>query len=232
MQAIILAAGRGTRLKKYFNYPKTLIKINKKETLIERICKQLREVGVKKIHIVTGYKHKMIKNILKNKATYHYFKNFRKSNNLQSLLFVKKILNEPTLCLFADIVFETKILKMIVKSSKNIVLNIKSNKILKDTMRVKIYKKNISDIGNHIKIKDADGNFIGIAKFSKVGVRLLKKYLIRNRFNFKDYYTKSINDMIRDGIKIKFINTKKLFWKEIDTIKDYRSLNKLKIYEK
>ena len=56
MQAIILSAGRGSRLKKYLSHPKCLLKIKNGKTLIERIISMLKQQKIDDIHVVTGFK--------------------------------------------------------------------------------------------------------------------------------------------------------------------------------
>ena len=51
------------------------------------------------------------------------------------------------------------------------------------------------------------------------GSKMLKKYLISHKDNRKDYYTVVFNKMVDDGRIINYLDTKKLFWKEIDTLK-------------
>ena len=229
MQAIILSAGRGKRLSKWISYPKCLIKLNSKKTLIDRILELLHKEGINDIHIVTGFKSNLIKKKLKRKVKYHFFKDYNKYNNLQTLLSVKKLLNKESIILFSDIIFDREILKKVKSKYKNIVLAIKTDKVLKDTMRVKIKNNKITDIGNQIKPKFADGNFIGIAKFSKEYIKILKNYLIKNKENKNDYYTKALIDMIQNGFAPNYININKFFWKEIDTIKDLNSLSGIKL---
>ena len=109
VKAIILAAGRGSRLKGFFNKPKCLIRLGKSNlTLLERTYNNLKDSGVSKINIITGYKHRDVYRILKEKAFYIYFKNYRKTNNLQTLLYAKKLLTSSFICLFADIIYEKK----------------------------------------------------------------------------------------------------------------------------
>ena len=61
MKAIILAAGKGARLKKYHNLPKGLLKFGKnKISILERLCAILKKNKFKKIVIITGYKNKLI----------------------------------------------------------------------------------------------------------------------------------------------------------------------------
>ena len=77
MNVIILAAGTGSRMGYLTKQvPKCFLKINGIR-LIERLIKQLREVGLKDISIVTGYKSNKFK-----------FKNIN--------LFITKNLNQQT----------------------------------------------------------------------------------------------------------------------------------------
>lgn len=68
MDAIILAGGKGTRLKPLTDYiPKPLIPINNKP-IIEWQIRYLRKFGIDKIIICTGYKAKQIEDYLEKKA--------------------------------------------------------------------------------------------------------------------------------------------------------------------
>ena len=61
MQALMLAAGMGKRLKKYTqNNTKCMLKIQDK-TLIERAIEALLEAGVTKLIMVIGYKGENLK---------------------------------------------------------------------------------------------------------------------------------------------------------------------------
>lgn len=55
--AIILAAGRGSRLRTVTEKPKSLLEV-RGEVLIERLIKQLQAKGIDEIIVVTGYRHK------------------------------------------------------------------------------------------------------------------------------------------------------------------------------
>mgnify|MGYP002525228999 CR=1 FL=1 len=94
-------------------------------------------------------------------------------------------------------------------------------------MRIKKSAKKINDIGSHILKKKSDGNFIGIAKFSKKGANILKKYLSKEKKNKKDYYTIVFNKMVANGLSINYYDCKGHFWKEIDTIKDFSEMKKI-----
>ena len=67
MKAIILAGGRGKRLRPITDYvPKPLISI-KNIPIIEWQIKYLKKFGISEVIICSGYKTEMIENYLKNK---------------------------------------------------------------------------------------------------------------------------------------------------------------------
>ena len=221
--AVILAAGRGTRIRGSFNKPKCLIKFQNK-SLLDHSLEKIHSFS-KKIFIITGYKHKEIKIQKKTNIQKIFFPNYKNTNNLQTLLYIKKYLNQSFLCLFADLIYEKKIIKKILSVKNDFVLAVNTKSRLKDTMRVKIKNNRITEIGNKIKPEESDGNFLGIAKFSNYGAKNLKKYLIKNKNNTHDYYTEVLNQMIKDNFKIKFVDVSEAKWIEIDSIKDYKKLN-------
>lgn len=221
MKAIILAAGKGARLSKYHNLPKGLLKFGKNEiSILERLCAVLEKNKFKKIVIITGYKNKLIEKKIGKRAKYLFYPGFKDNNNLQSLLSAKKELNQGFYCFFADLIFDEKVLKKLIKKKTNTCLTIDTKKVLSGTMRIKKKHDKIIDVGSHIPTKEGDGNFIGISKFSKSGALLLKSHLIKEKNNKKDYYTHVIKKIVKEKKIVNFFDCKRYFWKEIDTYKD------------
>ena len=100
-------------------------------------------------------------------------------------------------------------------------------------MRVVIRDDKINDIGSHIVPENGDGNFIGIAKFSRAGSVLLKnniKHLSQNGMYINDYYTKSIAKLAMDGQYIAPIAVDGLPWMEIDTYDEFERAKKEDFY--
>ena len=227
-KAIILAAGVGSRIRKYHKKPKALLEFGKnKITIVERLYNILKRKNFSNIIIVTGYNHNLIKKKLAGKTIkFIQIKNYKNTNNLQSLFFAKKELNSELLLFFSDLIFEEKIIDNIVDIKKNFVIAIDTSRILEGTMRIKKNKNEIIDIGNHISKRDGHGNFVGISKLTKKGAILLKKYLINEKKNKKDYYTILFKKIAADGFPINYYDCKNLFWKEIDTYKDFCDMKK------
>ena len=80
---LIISAGINKRFKmRGFDKPKSLLEI-KGESLIEVLLKNLKKSGVKKIHIIVGFKYKIIKNHISKlkkipKIKYIKINNFKK----------------------------------------------------------------------------------------------------------------------------------------------------------
>ena len=155
MKAVILAGGRGKRLRPITDkIPKPLIPINGKP-LIERTIKYLKKYGITEIIISSGYKSDLIKKFLKNKKNFGceiIFSN--EKTPLGTGGAIKKALKyvdeESFLVLNGDIVTNID-LKKILKKPNTIAANelktkfgtmeIKKNKILKFNE-----KKDVSDV--------------------------------------------------------------------------------------
>lgn len=227
-KAIILAAGKGSRLRNILKgKPKPLLKIGN-TTLLENLINRLYLLNIKKIVVVVGYKSQMIKRKIKNKVKFIYYPYFRSTNNLHTMLHIKKELNEPVLCLFSDVIFSQKILKNLTKKKKNVVLAIDKKSNLMGTMRVKTKKGKIVEIGNHIKNTSTNGNFIGFAKFSKKGCQIIKKTLIKFKdSNLNYYYTEIFNYLAKKKVNVDYIDISKLRWKEVDTKYDFYQAQKI-----
>ena len=72
-------------------------------------------------------------------------------------------------------------------------------------MRVKLNKGYVIDVGNHISLKSSDGNFIGFSKFSQTGAHILRDSLQKfKNSNYNDYYTVSLNKLIKEKKESKF----------------------------
>ncbi|MDO5127017.1 MAG: aminotransferase class I/II-fold pyridoxal phosphate-dependent enzyme [Eubacteriales bacterium] len=120
MQAIILAAGMGKRLKALTNdSTKCMVKVNG-VTMAERTLKSLDKLNLNKIVIVVGYKgDKLIEYVnslgLKTKLEFVDNTVYDKTNNIYSLYLAKDyLLEDDTLLLESDIVFEDAVLRRLV----------------------------------------------------------------------------------------------------------------------
>ena len=104
MQAIILAAGMGKRLKELTkDNTKCMVKVNG-ETLIDRLLGQLSGLGLNRVVIVVGYKGDNLISYIgdryADKLNIEYVENpiYDKTNNIYSLALAKDKLAETRVC--------------------------------------------------------------------------------------------------------------------------------------
>jgi len=222
MKAIILAAGRSTRLYPItLDKPKCLLDLNGK-ILLDRQIETLKELGVEDIVVVTGYLNEMLEKACEGKARCLHFSDFAKTNNLHTLNHIREELNDDVLVLFADVVFDKEILKDCIDSNENFNLVLEQD-LVPETMRAKTINGKVIGIGKHVSEEEAEGNFIGLAKFSKKGAELLKEELdnLANDENSDAYYVLALNELAKKGHSISFTPVNGRNWTEIDTVEDY-----------
>lgn len=121
MQAIILAAGMGKRLKELTDdNTKCMVKVNG-ITMIERMLKQLDKLNLSNIVIVIGYKGKELVEYISTlniKTPIIYVNNeiYDRTNNIYSLYLARNyLMKEDTLLLESDLIFEDSVLKRILE---------------------------------------------------------------------------------------------------------------------
>ena len=113
MKAIILAAGQGTRLKKYTeNLPKGMLSFMG-QTIIERQIEMYRKCGMEKIIVVRGF---AADRITYGGVTYYTNENYASTNMVESLMAAKDEFDEDVILSYSDILFEERMLKTMMES--------------------------------------------------------------------------------------------------------------------
>ena len=186
MRIILLCAGSSSRTN--LGYPKCLYKFRDGEMLIEKNLKILKKLGFlnKEIYFATGFKSNLIKTKTLNKYNYVFNNKFKNTNMVYSFNNVlKKIKSDEVIVIYSDILFEKKCLSQLIRSKHSISTVIdkdwkkkwknKSN-YMEDLEELKIKNSKIYSLGKKTyDLKDIDGRFLGITKFSKKTIINLKK---------------------------------------------------------
>lgn len=246
MKAIILAAGRGSRLNKYtFELPKCMLNFNNK-SLLERQLDTLETIPLEKIIVVTGYQSDKIdfKGI-----TYYHNENYATTNMVESLMCVKSEFDDDFLICYSDIIYSEGLLKTIFKASSDFNVAVDSNwkeywKIRYGTTEHDLEtlfvdsENSIQEIGKSTdNSKGLDFRYIGLLKFSKSAMRKIvqlynqKKKLnenwIQSGNSFEQgYFTDLLHELILSGETVKAVPFNR-GWLEFDTNEDYEICSKL-----
>jgi len=235
MNAIILAAGMGKRLKELTaNNTKCMIRVNG-ITLIERMLSQLDVLNLSKIIIVIGYEGQKLKNYITKldiKTEIIYINNpiYDRTNNIYSLSLARDyLLEEDALLLESDLIFEDSLLEELIKDKRETLAVVDKYESWMDGTVVKIDSDdNIVDFipGNKLVFSDAPTYYktVNIYKFSKQFsesryIPFLDAYL--KVLGNKEYYEQVLRVIYlldKPGIKAKRLEGQ--LWYEIDDIQD------------
>lgn len=235
MQAVILAAGMGRRLKKLTkDNTKCMVKVNG-ITLIERMLRQIEKKNPSRIVIVVGYEgQKLIDfvNSLGIETPIVYINNpiYNKTNNIYSLSLASDWLcKEDTLLFESDLIFEDSVLDELVEDPRDTLALVDKYESWMDGTCFKLDETDsiVAFVsGKSLRFEERDEYYktVNIYKFSKQFskthyVPFLKAYQIALGQN--EYYEqvlKVIAMVDAPVIKAKKLNGQR--WYEIDDIQD------------
>ena len=235
MQAIILAAGMGKRLKALTaGNTKCMVEVNG-VTLIERALAQLDELGLRRIVIVDGYQSEKLRAFVSTLSVstpieWRLNPFYDKTNNIYSLSLATDALEEDdTLLLESDIIFEEGILRDLVDDPRPTLALVDKYESWMDGTVVKIDEDD--DIvafvpGKKFKYSDIDEYYktVNIYKFSKAFSRthyvpFLEAYV--KALGNNEYYEQVLRVIMHlDDSELKAKRLSGQLWYEIDDIQD------------
>jgi choline kinase len=249
MKAIILAAGKGSRLGKISQgQPKCMICIEE-STLLEVQINVLHSCGIENISVVRGYKGYKI-----NIPGLKYYDNpdYASTNMLHSLFCARKEIKDDILILYSDIIYEKQVIERILNSHHDCVAGVlvnwkeaihQRNKISLEELEMVYFdsENRIQEIGKKLTDEyETKGQFIGIVKCSQWGTKILEKNYDRVKSLYsgktfgqakifeKAWLTDLLQEMIELGVPL-YCAIIERGWMEIDTPEDYeRSLKDTK----
>lgn len=250
MQAIILAAGQGSRLRPLTNdKPKCMVELGG-VTLLERQIEVMRKMGITKIVVVGGYcAEKLINDNVEVVINPRYDK-----TNMVSTLFcsIGHLDHKQDLVVsYGDIVYQESVLKSLMASNANLAVTVdrqwrrlwelRMEDPLKDAETLKVIEEDkIVELGKKpVSFSDIQGQYIGLYK---VRADQLSKFTdfwkLLDREAFYDgkdfdnmYMTSYLQCLIDMGWDARAVFTDN-GWLEIDTVDDYNLYNDLILSKK
>ena len=235
MQAIILAAGMGKRLKELTREnTKCMVKVNG-VTLIERMLRQIEDRHLSRIIIVVGYEGQKLMDYISTlqiQTPIVYIENpiYDKTNNIYSLALAKDWLcKEDTLLFESDLIFEDAVLDALVDNPCDTLVLVDKYESWMEGTCVKLSEEDFIEAfvpGKNFRFSEREDYYktVNIYKFSKhfsenYYVPFLDAYRIALGQN--EYYEQVLRVIAmldEPGIKAKRLNGQK--WYEIDDIQD------------
>ncbi len=244
MKAIILAAGQGTRLKKYTeNLPKGMLSFMGK-TIIERQIELFRNCGINEIIIVRGYASDKI-----DYPNIKYYNNekYAETNMVESLLTAKTEFDDDIIVSYSDVLYEKNMLEQMMESSADyaVAVDDKWEKYwTKRYGRTDFDTESLvigdNDLITELGLEDPpaeriSARYIGLLKFSANALKNIERIMEEA---YRDYYDKPwqqsgkvvqkaymtdlLNSLIESGEEVKAVHFEN-GWIEFDTNEDYEN---------
>lgn len=219
-QAVILAAGRAED----FGKPVGMLEIQDFK-LIDRTLSILKENGISRIVIVTGYKNELYEEYFKNSKNVTLVNSdiYKWTGTMHSLSLAKDYIDDDFLLIENDLIFEGRAIKELVESENRDCILFTNESGSGDEAFVEIRDNHLFKMSKDIhQFNRIDGEMIGLTKIS---YKLYQMMLEEFKENVNPYlnYEYVLLDVARN-YNIGFVKIDDLAWGDADTIKEYEKI--------
>lgn len=219
-EAVILAAGK----KECFGKPTGMLEIEDFK-LIDRTMTILKENGIKKIVIVTGYESHFYEDYFKNSKNVICVKSdkYKWTGTMYSLSLAKNHIKDDFLLIENDVIFEKRAIEELCKSKDRDCVLITNESGSGDEAFVEIRDNHLYKMSKDIhQFNRIDGEMIGL---TKVSYKLYKMMLDEFKDNVNPYlnYEYVLLDVARN-YNIGYVKIDDLAWGDIDSPKEYNKV--------
>jgi len=236
MKAIILAAGKSSRLRPMTDkVPKTLLQVNNKE-IISYMLDSLQKNGVKDFIICVGYKAQQIKDhCCLNYPNLHFIfvenKDYEDTNNMYSLYLARNYFDDDIILFNGDVIHDPDIIKEMLKQ-ENTAMAVDTKSYDKESMKISVDKNGtIFKMSKEISPEKCYGCSVDIFLIKKNDLKMVKKELeriIEKEKRVNEWIEVMFENLFRSGIiKTLTIDVDNKNWYEIDTYDNLISARKL-----
>ena len=244
MRAIIIAAGRGSRLEHYTDErPKCMVEVAGR-SILDHQLDALDDHGIDDIHVIRGY---LADKLVVDGATYHANPDWRDNNILHSLFCAESAMDQGFLSTYSDIVYTPKVVGAAVEAPGDISLVVdrqwrrayidRTDHPPSQAELVRVDGDRVTAVGKHVEPDGAAGEFIGLAAHTKTGSRWIRETfadlcrrldddeMFRQGRPFRKAYLADLYEvMIERDIPIHWSPVDG-GWREIDTVEDLHAVN-------
>ena len=235
-RAVILAAGRGSRLHVLTgDAPKCLTEING-EPILERALRALGGQGISEAVIVIGYMGAMVRDFIGSNFEginifYVEAPDYATTNNVRSLWDAREYLDRDLVLLEADIAFDATVVSALLTKSGSSAAVASYNASLSGTV---VRRDRAGKISSFILGAEQGPKFDAKDTFKTVNIYLLREQLLREQIiprlsniisesRVNEYYETILRDIVADPtaeVEIAAIDVSASRWSEIDDDRD------------
>jgi len=231
MHAVILSAGRGSRLLPLTtDMPKCLLPIGLTTVLGMQLDTLFKE-GVTTATVVTGFNSHQVNAEIRSrqsgpivKTLYNPF--YQVADNLASCWMARKSMRKDFLLINGDTLFSPNLLRTVLDAPTSpIAVTIdQKDQYDGDDMKVSLDGSRLTAIGKTLLPQQTQGESIGMLRFMGSGTKTFRdqlKLLMKTEDGTKSWFLSAIHGLAQSGIEIDTINIQGSSWAELDTPEDY-----------
>ena len=240
MRAIIIGAGRGSRLMpSTANAPKCFAEV-RGSRILDRTLDAFADNGIDDICFIGGYQIDCVREAYPQ-FTFRHNDDWENNNILASLMYAEDLMDEPFICTYSDVLFTADVIKNLLPVTDDIAVVVDTAWLDRyvhrtehppdDAEKVIVENGAVMRVHRGIEPGAAHGEYIGVAKFSASGAAELRRHYQRCKDahagrSFREaavfekaYLIHLFQDMIEAGVHFAHVDTPGGYM-EIDTQQD------------
>ena len=232
--AVILAAGKGTRLRSITNneIPKPFLPINE-IPLVVRSIEKLTECGIEKIIIVTGHLNHFFDELKEKYSNVVTVKNeeFTTTGNMKSFFTAREVVGTDDILLVeGDLIYEKLAITTLLNSTKKNAILLSEDKYYGDDYYYELIGNKIGKMSNDRR--DFDGEYAELTGINKISNELYQDLCdySEGSENKKIGYEHCLEELGKTQ-EIEYEKVEGIIWAEIDDENQLKTVTE-KIYPK
>jgi choline kinase len=225
VRAVILAAGRGNRLRDVTGeQPKCLARVGDR-TLLDRQIASLRRCGIDDIAVVAGYHAADVRRACAPGIDLVVNTRYASTNSLYSLWLARDLLMEGFVVLNCDVLFHDQLLWDLLTARDEDALLMASTRgqvYTDEEMKIRVRAGCVAAIAKTLDPAEIDGENVGIAKFGQAGAATLVAEVTRVLAGggLREWLPRAFDGFARLR-PLRVVETRGFPWTEIDCPEDY-----------
>lgn len=221
MQALILAAGNGTRLGGASGAGSKCLREIGGRSLINRQLDILRAAGVESTVVVTGFDAESVKRSIEHPVRFVHNNRFRETNSLYSFWLARRLIAGSTLVLNCDVLFHAQVLDRLLATKQSAVTYDSTSGQEPEHMKVTIKGDRLLEMNKFMPQKRVCGENVGIIRLEAAAARAAFRCAgaIVKGGSERDWLGRAVNEIAKD-CPVKCVDVAGLPWIEIDFPED------------
>lgn len=193
MRAIIIGAGRGSRLMPTTaDCPKCFAQVGPRR-ILDWALEAFRANGIEEIAFIGGYQIDKVRAAYPE-LSFRHNDRWESNNILASLFYAEDLMDGPFLCCYSDTLFRPSVVSGLLACESDMALSVDTDWLCRyvdrtqhpsdDAEKVAVANGRVIRIHRDIAESDTHGEYTGVARFTADGAARLREHYHRNRQRF------------------------------------------------